>query len=112
MNRGDIRVFNPVEKTTTGAAGSWRGTGETARPSMPSGFVLCGNDFAYVGLVAAIASARHPCPRTDNLTFHPKHDRGGFHRPTLYQNKWDSFYPSLALSMFLPRWQARPRPVG
>jgi hypothetical protein len=29
---------------------------------MLGGFVLAGNDFAYVGLIAAIASARHPCP--------------------------------------------------
>jgi hypothetical protein len=26
------------------------------------GFVLFDDDFAYVGLVAAVASARHPCP--------------------------------------------------
>src|SRR5258705_4025475 len=32
-------------------------------------------------------------PRTGNRAFHPKRDRGGFRRPTLHQNKWDSFYP-------------------
>jgi hypothetical protein len=31
-------------------------------------------------------------PRTGNRAFHPKRDRGGFRRPTLHQNKWDSFY--------------------
>jgi hypothetical protein len=28
---------------------------------MLRGFVLFGDDFAYVGLVASVASARHPC---------------------------------------------------
>jgi hypothetical protein len=34
-------------------------------------FVLFGDDFAYVGLVAAIASARHPCPALATELFIP-----------------------------------------
>jgi hypothetical protein len=47
---------------------------------MPSGSVLFGDDFAYVWLVAAVASARHPgptlapeffIPRTVGMQTHP-----------------------------------------
>src|SRR6266566_1790298 len=64
----------------------------THRPLMPRGFVLFGDDFAYVGLVAIVALQGIP-PRTGNRAFHPKQDRGGFRTPTLRQNKRDSFCP-------------------
>ena len=39
---------------------------------MPRRFVLFGDDFfAYVGLVAAVASARHPCPALATELFIP-----------------------------------------
>src|SRR6266404_638466 len=38
---------------------------------MLRGLVLFGDDFAYVGLLAAIASARHPCPAPATKLFLP-----------------------------------------
>jgi hypothetical protein len=48
------------------------------------------DDFAYVGLVATIASARPSLRRTGNRTFHPKRDWDVFGAPIQCQNKSDS----------------------
>jgi hypothetical protein len=79
------------------------GSMTVAPASMLRGFVLFGDDFTDVRLVAAIASAWHPRPALTILTFRPKRDRGDFRTPTLRQNKWGRFYPCKRLSI-VARW--------
>ena len=71
---------------------------------MLRGFLLFGDDFAYVRLVAVAASARHPCPTLAAEPFIPSANRGAFRRPTLCRNKWTVFIHCRKLLMVARRF--------